>query len=679
MTTTGQNLVELLGSPRSVAVIGASSNLNAPSGRPLAYLTRYGYEGRIAVVNPRHAEVAGLRTVPAAADLEPGEAEVAIVNLPAPLVPAAIADLAGAGVRAAVVIASGFERADSKPRAELLEVLARTDLRLIGPNCVGTLATPASSYLTFSSVLQTQRPRQGSIALVTQSGALGNSLLQSLLRRGAGISRWFSTGDELDVGALEVVSGLLGLDDVRGVGLFLEGVTDLEWLASVAEAIERTGKPVYVVKAARTDLGRLTASGHTGRVVGSSDVSRAILEEAGIAELGSLDHMADVLVALDILGGAPAERVAVVSVSGASAVVAADRVQQAPELRMAALPFDSAELREGIDPRVEISNPLDVPFLGETDVFARAVTTIAANGHADAVVAIESGLAHTESELVDRLVARSGDVPLVVSYLSPDDPLSAESVERLAAASIVVVPTPERAIDALAHLRHGRPAQELPAAAAAAPAGGLEAVAALPGGDALCWALWRVVDSLDAARAALADLGPSVVLKAAGRTLVHRSEAGAVRVGVDAGALPEAYAAIERICSAHGDAVVVQRMAGPGFEVLLAGIRDPEFGPVVLLRPGGVLAELLRDQVVLHGGWSPEARVRRLRAAPLGQILDGYRGGRRYDAAALVELAGRVLEIVASGATDFIEINPVLVHADGVSVIDAICSPSRRV
>jgi len=671
----GAELVRLLGNPESVVVVGASSRLESTSGRPLAYLTRYGFAGRISVVNPRHAEIAGVPTLASIAELEHGAAEVAIVNLPAAAVPPAIAALDRAGVRAAIVIASGFEGADSAPRRELLEVLAAADIRLIGPNCVGTLASTSAAYLTFSSVLQRTNPRRGSIGMVTQSGALGNSLLLSLLRRGAGVSRWVSTGDELSVGALELVAGMLGDDEVRGVGLFLEGVTDLEWMPAVAAAIEQTGKPVFVMKAARTDLGRLAASGHTGRVVGSSDVSAAFLEQAGITELPDLDRLADALICLDVLGSVPGPEAAIVSVSGASAVVAADRVRLSPALGLADLGAGEARLRATIDDRVHISNPLDVPVIDETRVFTDAIAAVASDPAVDCVVAVESSLAHVEAELVEGLEAASPDAPLVITYLSSDDPLSEAAIARLAVASIACVPTPERAVEALANLRAARPRPPAPSAdgsGSSAAAAGLEAIAGLPGAGALPWSRWAIVDTAERATKFLEEVGEPIVLKAAGRKILHRSELGAVQAGITAATLSEAFAAIQEVCAAHDDVVLAQAQAPKGFELLLAGIRDPEFGPVVLLRPGGVLAELLDQQVVLAAAWPPDSLRSRLAASELGKLMDGYRGGPRYDLDAVTALSRAILDLMTTNEVDFIEMNPVLVHEQGAHIVDAI-------
>jgi acetate---CoA ligase (ADP-forming) len=694
----GASLVELLCAPRSVVVVGASADLTSPAGRPLAYLDRFGFEGRLQVVNRRVESVAGLPTIASIGELEPGSAEVAIVNIPARFVPEAIAELDERGVRAAICIASGFEdEAEGEPRSELRKVLADSAIRVIGPNCVGTMSVAAASYLTFSSVLQTREPKAGGAALVTQSGALGNSLLLSLLTRGAGLSTWFSTGDEIDTGALELIEGLLRRDEVSGVGLFLEGFTDVDNLAAAAAAIEATGKPVFAMKGAKTDLGRLAAGGHTGRVVGGSDVSRAMLAEAGITEVGSLEELADALVCLDLFGRPRGGRVGVVSISGGSGVIAADTVQESPTLELADL--DEAGVAEGerLDERIAPSNPLDVPFLGETATFTDSVRKVARRAGVDAVVTVESHLAHEEAELVEGLVADGGSpVPTIVTYLCSDDPLSEAGVARLAEAGIATVPTPARSILALSRLapdpasgadtdsasdHHAAATGSDPTAASDHPAGGamlgLEAIAALPGGGRVPWAQWRIAATAEEAGAALGELGEPVVVKAAGRTLAHRSELGAVKVGIDAAGMAAAFAAVDAVSREHGDATLVQEMSAPGFELMVAVIADPEFGPVAFVRPGGVLAELLDQQVILSNRWPRATRLRRLRESRLGEVLSGYRGGESYDLGALVDLVADVVDLVPAGDLSFLELNPVILAPDGATAVDAVGAARR--
>lgn len=673
-------LVDVLTAPRSVVVVGASADPAKSSSRPLAYLRRYGFTGDVWVVNPTHREVAGYPAVPSVADIPDGAADAAIVNLAAARVPAALRELDERGVRAAVVIGSGFERTDSVPRRELAEFLALPErrLRVIGPNCVGTMSARSGAHLNFSSVLRDGAPRVGSTALITQSGASGNGLLMSILRRGCGIAHWFSTGNESDVGALELLVGLLSRSDVDTVGLFLEAVTDPDWLPEASAALTRTGKRVFLVKIADSDLGQLAAGGHTGRVVGSSDISRAVLDQAGFVRVRGIAELADCLVTAQVVGELPARpRVSAVSVSGASAVIVADGVRQAPALGMADWGAATRRrLAEVLRDRVDVTNPLDVPFLDETETFARAVADLSCAAESDVVLAVESSLAHDRATLTDVLTARPADArPVVLSHLSEDDPLADEDVARLAAAGVAVVPTPERAVDALARLTRPTDAPPPPVETQQPPPStdhiGLTDIAPLLPAD-FPWARWRQAPDIATARAAAAGFGFPVAVKAAGRTIAHRSELGAVAVVADEAAFAATYRRVAEVCAEHGDDVVVQEGVGAGQELLVALVRDPEYGLSAVLRPGGVLAELLDEQVVLWHGWSPERRLATLRDSRVGRLLAGYRGRPAGDVVALRDAVDTLFAALAPGPVTFLELNPVVVLPDGIRAVDAI-------
>jgi acyl-CoA synthetase (NDP forming) len=674
VAAAGSGLVALLAAPRSIAVVGASPDVRRPAGRPLDYLRRYGFPGRIVPVTSRHTEINGHTAVARLSELPAGSVDVAVVTLPAPLVLDALRDAEKIGVSAAVVVGSGFEDRDSVLRQDLDEFVANSELRVIGPNCLGSVAVPGMAYLTFSSVLRAQAPRPGRIGLVTQSGALGNSLLQTLIRRNVGLGHWVSSGNEVDVGALELATGMLYNDDIDAVGLFLEGITDPDWLPALDAVIHDTGKHLYVLKAARSPAGGRAAIGHTGRIVGSSDASQAILADIGAREVATVGALADALAVASIcprVRRTRLPRVGIVSVSGAAGVIAADRVAQAPRLRMAAV--DSAVT---LDRRLRLANPLDVPFLDETPVFADAIEAFAVPEVCDVVVAVESGLAHDRPTLVARLTAHRTPVPVVLTSLSEDDPVPPAHIGVLADAGVAFVPSVDRAVDAVGATAPD--VTECTSELAAEPVGpaaylGLEAVAALLPPD-FPWAPWRLVDSDRSLADAVAQLGFPLVLKAAGRTIQHRTELGAVRLVRTPDDLNAALAAVEPVCTAHGDAVLAQQLVPDGFEILLSAVHDPEFGPVAFVRVGGVLAERMALQVVLWSGWDANRRLAILRRSALGELLDGYRGGVRYDVRALADLVSAALDTTANRLGQ-LELNPVIVGERGARVADALARP----
>jgi acyl-CoA synthetase (NDP forming) len=367
-------------------------------------------------------------------------------------------------------------------------------------------------------------------------------------------------------------------------------------------------------------------------------------------------------------------RLGLVSISGAAGVIGSDRVAQHPDLRVAHLDEDARRtLGERLDERLVPANPIDVPFIDDTRPFADALISFADSEAIDVVVGIESGLAHDRGVLRDRLVDLQEHSPIVLTSLSEDDQIPSAIVAELAAAGIPYLPTVDRAVDAIAACatrQAGEADIPVPVLEGDKEVQGLEWIRALVPDD-FPWAQWCVIDDDADAETAAAEFGFPLALKAAGRTIVHRTEHGAVKVVRTPANLIGAYRSVAAVCAEHDDAVIAQAFAPTGFELLVSALRDPEVGPVAIVRPGGTFAEMMSAQAVIWGGWAPERRRANLRSSSLWELLDGYRGGERYDTEAVLDLVDRALDLVAS-TISFIEMNPAVASASGVYVVDCI-------
>lgn len=674
--------------PRRVALVGASRNPTAISGRPARFLREWGFAGEVVVVNPGAVpSLHGFPAVGSLAEAGPG-IDVAMVLVGGDRVVPSLEACAEAGIDHVVVIASGFE--DDSPgglRADLRRFLAlHPAMRLLGPNCIGALSVSTRASLCFSSVLLERYPRPGGVSLVSQSGAIANALLLALIRRGAGLAHCFSTGDELSIGALELATALVDDEETTSVGLFLEGLTDAGHLPALAEAIDRTGKRVVAFRPTATSSARLAALSHTGRVIGSDAIARAALEQAGIHLAGSVDELCDTLTVLSVVPPRRApgrSRVGIVTVSGGAGVIAADAVERTSSLELATLDAAAAEALEQVLPRGStVGNPLDVPTLGDPTVFVGALQAVARSERVDATVVVASTLAHDYDQL-SRTAFPAG-APVVITHLSPEERFSPEQCDRLAEGGVATVPRGSSAVAALAvwagsvldpsPSEHARPDDT----------GQVERLGILDTsrligpfvGDVMARA--TPVASADAAVGAAAAMGGTVALKADGRIVAHRTEAGAVRVGLSTPA--EVGAAFDEVASrSDGDDVVVQAMARPGLEVMVSCVRDPEIGPVVVLRPGGVLVELTGRSTVLVG--PPDGWADVVDRSPLGDLLAGWRGAHPADGGALLALAaGLLASLRAEPRIELVECNPVIVHpaGAGLTVVDAVAHRTPR-
>ena len=671
--------------PRSVAIFGASRRAETISARPARYLREWGYPGEVVVINPNASEpeLEGFRVVSDAAAA--ADFDVALVLVSAPNVIENLQACVDNGIERAIVIASGFEGAmGAGRRAELESFLAANPgLRIVGPNGNGTLSVGHRAPLCFSSVLLDERPRAGKVGLITQSGAIGNALLLAFVRRGVGVSHWVSTGDELSVHAIEAAAALLDEDDCEVVGMFLEGITDADNLPLLGEAIQRTGKRVVALRVASSAAAAAAAFGHTGRTLGRTDLARASLRNVGVELVDSLDQLLSVLSVAGVLARRIAERrarVGIVTVSGGSGVIAVDAISGAENLELAVLDAQTAaRLRDVVPATSDTVFPLDVPTLGDTSVFQRAIEISAQSPDLDALICVVSSLAHDYGQLADTLTV--GSVPTVLAHLSPEERFDTAQATRLAERAIAAAPNPVAAVRGLDVWAAGtarRPSSRGVDPAARFDPAEARQVGLLGSASLLDKALGAVLaptvraTSAADAVAVAAGLGGAVAVKSEGTLVAHRSERGAVAIALRTA--EEISAAYERVRAASaGDDVVVQAMAAKGIELMVSCIRDQESGVAVVCRTGGVLVELAGLTAILTGepAWWPDQLAR----SPLQPLLSGWRGVPAADAGALVEFAARLRDEVCDQPQILIvECNPVLVHptGHGVTVVDVL-------
>lgn len=323
-------LLDLLLHPRSIAIIGASTNPDALGGRPLGFLSAYGYAGRVYPVNVNHAVVQGVPAYPSVADL-PEAVDVAMVAVRAELVPDTLRQCADAGVGLAIVISSGFGEGTGAGE-ELAErarrAVAGRAIRVLGPNCEGVASLPDNAPVTFSPVLDIHRSggrlREGRISIIGQSGGLSFAVAQWGSEVGLGYNSIITTGNELDVDVLELAAELVHDPNTEVLVLLMEGVRDLDRFGEVATAYRAAGKTIIVAKMGRTEPGRRAAFAHTRHDTGDDAVYSRVFEENGVLRVGSMDELIDVLQTVTKSAPARGRRVGIATTSGGTGVWLAD-------------------------------------------------------------------------------------------------------------------------------------------------------------------------------------------------------------------------------------------------------------------------------------------------------------------------------------------------------------------
>jgi acyl-CoA synthetase (NDP forming) len=691
--TTGRDPLAALWSARSVAVVGASDKPGSLGRLPVEFLQRYGYAGHILPVRPDGAPVAGL---PSHASLrecveQHGPVDLAMVMVAAPRVLATVQDCAAAGVPVAVICTSGFAETGEAGAAlqdEVVQAAREGGVRLVGPNCIGSVGVATGQVSSFSPLFSGERTElvPGDIGFVSQSGALGYGAVSLAFERGLGLGWVVNTGNEADVSAVEVMRALTLEPGCRGLLAYLETVADFEGLRAVAAA----GTPVAVLKAGRSDAGARAAASHTGALAAGDRVVDAALRQLGIVRVDDVDELLDVGDAMTARQRPTGRRVAVVTTSGGSGILAADALE-AHGLEVAVLSPETLRVLDEIVPAFgSTANPVDVTasVMSNASLFDRALDVIADDPGVDVIVACFCVLTGKDVDDVvaslARVAERSGTP--VIAVRTGADHLAPDAGAQMRAAGIPCYPTPARAVRAAAALVQfsaERPSAPAPVRLSGGPAGyagyAAEAVPStgaseqemkellaaagvpVPGG--------RVATSAQDARKAVAEVGGRAVFKAVVPGLLHKSDAGGVIVGVTA---EDAGAAWDKVAALGGE-VLVEELVPGGVEALV-GVSPSPLGPVLAVGVGGVLTEVLHDvalRVLPVDRDDVEAMVDETR---LGALLSGVRGAAPADREALVAAVLRVCDLVEGWPAGFeLDLNPVTVleSGRGVRVLDA--------
>jgi acyl-CoA synthetase (NDP forming) len=698
-------------SPDSVAIIGASADTTTLRGRTTHYLIAHGYPGRIYPVTRSLPEVFGLRSYPTVAEL-PEAPDLAIVVVPAAYVAPTLEECGRKGVRAAVVISSGFaeergEAAQERDRA-LREAISRFGIVVCGPNSEGLVNPLKPLVATFSPVfhdaaqsLFPESCKSRAIAVSCQSGALTFAFLSRGRPRQLRFTYQASAGNQTCLEAHDYFDWLLDSDGADIFLAYLESIRDPARFRAVADKAAEAGKPMIVAKVGRSEAGRRAAASHTGSLAHSGVIDDAIFRHHGIIRGEDLDHMLDMAAAFAFCKLPRGNRVAVITGSGGSAVWMSDLLA-AHGLELPVLEEDLQQRLMALLPSyASAQNPVDGTAQAIHEVgYAKLVEIVRESQRIDTILLIGS-LANeaTAKQRAEELAAVTGDTdqPIILSTYTTATAAAMAAFAEAGIPCYTSMPSCARAIRALVDYAQFQERRRQPKAASATPSavrGEVRSALAAAGpvltevaAKALlaCYGVPRPPEALatsaEEAAAAALHIG-SVALKVQSPDITHKTEAGAVALGVSGdAAVREAYQRVmANAKSAHPEAsihgVLVQAMAPPGREVILGITRDATFGPMLMVGLGGIHAEVLRDVAFAPAPIGPQEAQSLLGELKGAALLDGVRGAPPADRAALLELMAS-LSRFAADHTDLIEeidLNPVIVHAQGqgLTVVDAL-------
>ena len=677
--------LDALFAPSSIAVIGSSGDPRRIGGRPLHYLTTFGFPGRIYPINPKYEELQGLRCYPDIGAV-PEQVDLAVICLGSEHVLSAVESCIEHGVRSAVVFAAEFAEHSEEGRRKqrrLTELARDGGMRILGPNTVGHRDVDAGVFGTFSTDIDAGL-RSGNLAVITQSGGLGVYYGAALPRlSGFGARYMIDTGNEADVDAAECIEYVSRDPEVAAIGAVLESNQNGRRIVEACKLARERGKIVVVLKIGRTDKGAVAAESHTGALAGEDAGWDAALRAGGVLRVPSEVELFDVL-SLFATGRPPvSNRVGLVSLSGGIITLMLDACSD-EGLEVPEIDLPPRELLRGV-PESAKGNPLDVSanLANNPQITGPILGHVLEQDDVDALVLWMAYLPLSPAlgpPIIEQVaaVARASDKPLYLTGLVTD-----ELREQLAEANVPVFTYPTRLLRAIALASSvPDPLDPTPQAPVIMPETdettvgltGPEAEAVLAG---IPFAPSRVVTSPDEAADAASSLGFPVVMKGEAPGLMHKTELGLVRVGIAgtteaARTFHELSAALELADRGGEGAVVVQAMVS-GTECFAGYKLDPVFGPTVTFGLGGALVELEQDVVTLLAPAQPShvlTELPRLRGYPR---LLGLRGESPRNVDAFAALIAQLSEIaIKDDHVREIDLNPIMLDENGATAVDSV-------
>jgi len=691
--STEGDLRDALFSPRSIAIVGQSDDASKAAGRPLKFLRRVGYAGRVYPINPRRETVLGERAWPALAALPEAPDHAYIVTSTEAAV-AAVEECGALGVKVATVLADGFAEVGAEGIAResrLRETCARTGIRIVGPSSLGVVDLRTRVMLTANAAFDEKDFPLGRVFAASHSGSMIGALMSRGKARGTGFAGFVSVGNEVDLSLGEICAATLDDPDIDGYMLFLETMRHADTLRRFAHSAAERGKPIIAYKLGRSATARELAVSHTGALAGEDDVADQFLKSCGIARVDTLEGLIE---GLPLLSRVPVaarggrKRVGVVTTTAGGATMVVDPLASRG-LTIEPASADTLARLAAAGVEVKPARLVDLTIAGARYQTMKAALDILTTApEFDLVLAAIGSSARSQPETTVRpIIDSAGAARPLAAFLVPDAP---QALAMLSRAGVPNFRTPEACADAIAAALSRQPPRPLPARTAATAASSGPILDELAAGallDRLGIARApSVALEVDVARAPPLPFAYPVAVKVLCAEIAHKTDVGGVALGVaDGDALLAAIRKIaatvaERSPGARVARVLVQPMVSGLGEVLLGYRVDRDVGALIMVAAGGVLTEIARDRslrlapIDLATAHEMIAEVRSLIA------LAGYRGRPAGDLDALAHAMVALSRLADDASIAEAEINPLIVReaGQGVIAVDALVKLARN-
>ena len=678
---------------KGVAILGASTNPKKLSYGILENLVSYGYKGEVYPVNPNATEILGRKAYASIADV-PDPVELAVVVLPVTVIMETMREIGERGIKAVVIITGGFrELGEEGAKVELaVKELARYyGMRVVGPNCVGTIDVRTGLDSTFIKGL----PQAGPIAFISQSGAICGGVIDLIINSRIGFSHFASLGNEMDVTETDMLEYFAEDENVNVIAMYVEGIQDGPRFMEVARRVSQK-KPIVFLKAGKNDAGAKAVSSHTGSLAGSYAAYQAALAQAGVVEVETISQLFNVAWALGTQPLPAGKRVAITTNAGGAAALAADSLAFNGFELAKISPEIQQKLRTKLNPSAQVSNPVDMLGSVSPEDYIWSLGNLDADESVDVLLPIL-----VPQSLVDTLgvakawveIGKQTNKTLLTCLMGERSTL--ESEQWLNMAGVPVFAYPDEAGRVLKGMQQYKQVLTKPPfnpiearnidhnkmAAALALANGARAVGEYETRIMLeAYGIRNVPGDLamdvDEALMIADKSGYPVVMKIVSEDILHKSDSGGIALNIlnPEQVRVEYDAMLARIAQTEPNArirgVMVEQMAPKGLEVIIGMRRDPTFGPLMMFGLGGTMVELLKDISFKVAPLTSEDIDEMIENTLAGKLLKGYRGSAKADMKAVKETIARLSQLSLDyPAISEIEINPLIVYPEGQGAI----------
>lgn len=687
--------LKMLFYPKTIAIVGASQNLNSIGGQPIKFLQKYNYKGKIMPVNPKYSEIAGFKCYPSISDINE-EIDVVLVSVASKRVLNVVKECVEKKAHFVVIFSSGFaEIGNVKEQQELVDAVKGSGTRILGPNNQGIVNFIEGIPAGFNPLLDAEVVNKGNIGIVAQSSGMGFASIGFAIEQGLGISHIATVGNQADIDIMELIQFMLEDDETSIVTCIIEGLRPNSNLPELAKLAKQKGKELVFLKLGRTAVGKKASMSHSGSLAGDAEVFEAFCQQAGVISVKDMEDLIDVLVGLQ--GKKPGgDRVAIVTETGGSGILAADICEDFKIKTPGLTEETTSSLRKILPSFASVHNPVDftAQIFNEEDLFRNCLLEVVKDSNIDVLM---FSFGPTRGKLAEKMaddiieVSKTLQKPIFISWLTPEQPF----FKKLRAANIPLYPTPYRCVRALGHIMR----QETPVKlkekepASEQKHGDLKAVSfteyqtkKMLGQHGIIVPKGGLATSTEEALNLATQVHYPVVLKLMSPQITHKTDAGLVMLGIkDDQELAASYNTLldragTSFPQAEIEGVLVEEMVQkPVAEVILGIKYDVSFGPVMIFGLGGIFVEVLGDVARRVLPLTREQAFEMIASIKAFPLLNGYRGRPKGDLEALVDTILNVSRFALEQQDKFkeMDINPIFLMPEGKGTIcgDALLIP----